>query len=120
MSTLSSFKDTTSVSTPVEVLVHWSESKVFPVKEATFPFAIFERMANKAASLVNEGYDKTKVTVKFDDGNEYTCRIDLAVNDEKGFRDHCMKMITFADSPKGELYCDTIGVTLLNYIRCIK
>ncbi|WP_387691830.1 LPD25 domain-containing protein [Photorhabdus sp. RM71S] len=113
MSILSSLKNATSVLTPVEVLVHWSESKILSVKEVIFPFAIFEQMANKAASLVNMGYDKTEITVRFESGEKYTCRIDLAVNDEKGFRDHCMKMIDFfADFPEKEPY--------LNFIRRIK
>ena len=60
------------MSKPLWVYVYWSESQAFKEKEL-LPFAEFERKAKLAAYSVgeNNGYDKTKITVLFNDGSEY-------------------------------------------------
>lgn len=58
---------------------------------------ILEITKTKFLSLYREngdyGYTKTKVTVKFDDGGEYICRLDLATNDATGFTSHAQCVI---------------------------
>ena len=61
------------------VFVHWSESGRFE-DEKELTLDEFETLAALAVEdNVNRGggYDKTKVTIKFADGYEYECRIDL-------------------------------------------
>nr|WP_255960613.1 LPD25 domain-containing protein [Vibrio campbellii] len=62
---------------PRSVLVNWSESSRLNEGEE-FPFDIFEAIALKAA-LDNPlgGYEKTDITVNFDNGHQHRCRVDL-------------------------------------------
>ena len=80
------------MSKPVWVLVHWSESIQFKDNEL-IPFAEFEHKARFAASLVTEGYDKTKIKVLFDDGHAYGCRLDLSPREDCGFESHVRSLI---------------------------
>lgn len=80
---------------PVTVTVHWSESGAWQ-KEQVVAYADFEKNAFAVAlEHAGRGYLKTKVTVTFDDGEIYQCRIDLAAHDELGFADHCLSMLAF-------------------------
>ncbi|MDL0603638.1 hypothetical protein O3K13_06495 [Yersinia pestis] len=108
--------------TPVEVLVHWSEARAFSKREFTYSFDAFETLARGVAISADkeDGYFKTQITVKFDNGDEYTCRIDLGFGDEEGFRDHCIKMIRFAETPRGAEYYAMTGEETLNFVRRIK
>ncbi|MHB9331403.1 LPD25 domain-containing protein [Phytobacter ursingii] len=103
-------KQNETVITPVEVLVHWSESGVFPFEKKTYSFTEFEEKAAYAASLTTEFYDKTKITVRFSNGIEYGCRIDLAAHDKKGFRDHCQKVIAYSETDEGHSFYTRIGL----------
>ena len=108
--------------TPVEVLVHWSEARAFSKREFTYSFDAFETLARGVAISADkeDGYFKTQITAKFDSGDEYTCRIDLGFGDEEGFRDHCMKMIRFAETQRGAEYYAMTGEETLNFVRRIK
>jgi hypothetical protein len=100
------------MSKPVWVQVIWSESSRFKDNEL-IPFADFENRAFKVAMKVGygKGYDKTKVNILFDDGNEYQCRLDLAPYDTHGFEHHAKKFISWYekqqdDSSEQDLYAD--------------
>ncbi|HFI1088340.1 TPA: LPD25 domain-containing protein [Enterobacter hormaechei] len=104
---------------PVSVLVHWSESSVFKGEEQTYTFTDFERMAKQAAAIngnvTDNGYSKTKVTValvRSDTGctETYGCRLDLALGDVVGFRDHAQQMIRYHDTAEGFAYHKDIGL----------
>ncbi|WP_049778721.1 LPD25 domain-containing protein [Erwinia tasmaniensis] len=106
--------------TPVDVLVHWSESGDFPFENKTYSFEEFERAAALAASKTTEFYDKTKITVIFSNGIEYGCGLDLAAHDKKGFRDHCNKMIRYSDTPEGLDYYTRMGlIDCVNFLKSI-
>ncbi|EOA8959574.1 LPD25 domain-containing protein [Vibrio harveyi] len=82
---------------PRSVLVNWSESSRLNEGEQ-FPFDIFEAIALKAA-LDNPlgGYDKTDITVNFDNGHQHRCRVDLGCGgNECGFADHCFRVLEYA------------------------
>lgn len=59
------------------VVIHWSESS--KVKEGEYSLEQASKMFCRAMAYEdqNRGYFKTKVTIKFDDGEEYTYRHDL-------------------------------------------
>ena len=70
-----------AVKEPVKVrsvFVHWSENSRFK-DNSHYSLTDFERIASYESSLIgeNEGYDKTKLTVYFDDGDTYELRLDL-------------------------------------------
>lgn len=82
---------------PRSVLVNWSESSRLNEGDE-FPFDIFEAIALKAA-LDNPlgGYDKTDITVNFDNGHQHRCRVDLGCGgNECGFADHCFRVLEHA------------------------
>ena len=63
-----------------KVIVHWSESNVFGREnDKEFSFDEFERLATANASTMteNDGYDKTKFSVVFTDGEVYSARLDI-------------------------------------------
>jgi hypothetical protein len=79
---------------PVSVRVHWSESERFEENQQ-YDFNDFERFALLAAvAHPLGGYDKTKVTVEFNNGQSHSCRLDLGCgSNDLGFADHCFKML---------------------------
>jgi hypothetical protein len=79
---------------PISVLVHWSESSRFE-EEKKYEFEEFEKQALLAAvAHPLGGYDKTKVTVEFQNGESHACRLDLGCgSNDLGFADHCFKML---------------------------
>lgn len=87
---------------PITVLVHWSESPEFRDGES-LPFRDFERRAAKAAADKGRGggYDKTKITVTFDNGDTYECRLDLAEDDDTGFEQHIRETLRFYETERG-------------------
>lgn len=81
---------------PFSVLVNWSESRELNQGEL-YDFMVFE---HKALSIAKQhplgGYDKTNITVTFENGDEHQCRIDLGCNgNDIGFADHCMKTMEY-------------------------
>lgn len=105
---------------PVSVIVSYSESREFESGEQ-MSFDEFERRAYAVAlDNAGSGYDKTGVEVSFDDGDSYSCRIDLKAGDEMGFTDHCLQMIEFSESPRGRDYYKNHGTEdLLNFVKQI-
>ncbi len=74
------------------VFVNWSENYDFNDNTA-YSFEEFERIAWGVASSVEDTgcYDKTSVTVRFTDGEEYNARVDL--NPQcTGLRNHVTRM----------------------------
>lgn len=101
----------TTKTSPISVLVNWSESDQFKDAER-YDFNEFEKKAFQIA-LANSlgGYDKTNVTVTFDNGNEHQCRLDLGCDgNDLGFTDHCVSTLNFyhthQDDPK---YADMLN-----------
>ena len=113
-------KKTVAGRLPVSVLVHWSESGYFE-NEALIAFDEFERRAFSAAlGHAGRSYLKTKITVNFDDGEQYGCRLDLAARDEIGFADHCRQMIAYAETEDGAHQYEQIGMmSAIEFIRGI-
>lgn len=105
---------------PVSVLVHWSESGAWG-QDVTIPFIEFEAQAAAVAiGYTLRGYHKTSVTVNFDDGETYQCRVDLAATDEMGFTDHCLGMLRFYETDKGrDYYQRTNSEDLIEFVRGI-
>lgn len=104
---------------PVSVLVHWSESGAWG-EEQIQPFAEFEAQAAAVAiPYAGRGYQKTKITVNFDDGETYECRIDLSARGEHGFTDHCLAMLSYYDTEKGQARLADCGETseLIAFLR---
>lgn len=104
---------------PVSVLVHWSESGVWG-EEQIQPFAEFEAQAAAVAiPYAGRGYQKTKITVNFDDGQTYECRVDLSATGEHGFTDHCLAMLRYYDTEKGQARLADCGETseLIEFLR---
>ncbi|OAT17097.1 hypothetical protein M977_04343 [Buttiauxella gaviniae ATCC 51604] len=97
---------------PVSVLVHWSESGEFKGEEVHYTFEEFERKAKNAAALAGSGmgYDKTKITVIFNNGAEYGCRLDLAADDTQSFQVHAQQMIAYSKTEKGAAYYTQVGL----------
>ncbi|MBW3808161.1 DUF3560 domain-containing protein [Aeromonas jandaei] len=105
---------------PVTVTVHWSESGAWQNEQAV-SYADFEKTAFAVAlEHAGRGYLKTKITVTFDDGEIYQCRIDLAAHDELGFADHCLSMLAFYDTDKGrDYYVATASEDLIAFVQGI-
>ncbi|MGL5297783.1 MAG: DUF3560 domain-containing protein [Plesiomonas sp.] len=105
---------------PVTVTVHWSESRAWE-NEQVVAYVDFEKTAFAVAlEHAGRGYLKTKITVTFDDGEVYGCRIDLAAHDELGFADHCLSMLGFYDTEKGrDYYVTTASEDLIDFVRGI-
>lgn len=97
---------------PVSVLVHWSDSAEFKGEEVTYTFEDFERKAKNAAALAGSsiGYDKTKITVRFSNGAEYGCRLDLAADGTQSFQIHAQQMIAYSKTEKGAAYYKQVGL----------
>jgi hypothetical protein len=93
---------------PVSVLVHWSESERFEDNKQ-YSFEEFERLALLSA-VVNPlgGYDKTKVTVEFNNKQSHSCRLDLGCgSNDLGFADHCFKILEAALSNTYSWYAES-------------
>lgn len=105
---------------PVSVMVHSSESSTWR-EEVTMPFVEFEsKAASVAIAYTLGGYLKTNITVNFDDGETYQCRVDLGATYEMGFTDHCLDMLSFYDTDKGrDYYQRTQSEDLIQFIRGI-
>ncbi|MFA0210017.1 LPD25 domain-containing protein [Vibrio artabrorum] len=88
---------------PLTVFVHWSESRAFD-SDTEYDFADFETKALAVAKTnLLGGYDKTKVTVKFDNGHEHECRLDLGCGgNDHGFAEHCLSTLNYYHIHKGE------------------
>jgi hypothetical protein len=88
---------------PISVRVHCSESPWFKQEEYLYGFKEFENIAALAATRVKAGYDKTVITVFFSTEQEdrlydYKCRLDLAINGDKGFCEHTVSVLRFIAS----------------------
>ena len=81
---------------PFSVLINWSESKAFKEGEL-HDFMDFERKALEVAKQNPlGGYDKTSVTVTFENGDEHQCRLDLGCGgNDTGFADHCLSTLEY-------------------------
>jgi hypothetical protein len=89
------------MSRPVWVHVLWSESSEFKDNDV-LSFDEFERKARFAASLVSEGYDKTKINVLFDDGMKYGCRLDLSPIEDSCFASHALSLVRWYERQTDE------------------
>ncbi|HIF9544694.1 TPA: LPD25 domain-containing protein [Photobacterium damselae] len=88
---------------PKTVFVHWSESREFS-DLTLYDFNEFEQKALKVAKLNPlGGYDKTKVTVTFDNEHQHECRLDLGCNgNDHGFAQHCLSIAAYFNQHKGD------------------
>ncbi|ENO1697833.1 LPD25 domain-containing protein [Vibrio cholerae] len=89
---------------PLTVLVHWSESREF-TEETLYDFSEFEKKALTVAKRNPlGGYDKTKVTVIFDNEHQHECRLDLGCGgNDHGFAEHCLSMARYYRQHKGDV-----------------
>lgn len=89
---------------PLTVLVHWSESREF-TEETLYDFSEFEKKALEVAKRNPlGGYDKTKVTVTFDNEHQHECRLDLGCSgNDHGFAEHCLSMVRYYLQHKGDV-----------------
>lgn len=88
---------------PLTVLVHWSESREF-TEETFYDFSEFEKKALAVAKRNPlGGYDKTKVTVTFDNEYQHECRLDLGCGNDHGFAEHCLSMARYYHQHKGDV-----------------
>lgn len=89
---------------PVSVLVDFSESNLFTPRQS-MPFAEFERRASQVAFFGTQGgYYKTHIHVTLNDGEIYTCRLDLGIDSTLNFADHIAKQKAFARSDRGAVF----------------
>lgn len=97
VSSLHQSGSTTVKISPVRVVVNWSESKHFKDGQE-FSFFDFETQALKVAlEHPFGGYDKTNITVHFDNGHSHGCRLDLGCGGNVcGFSDHCFRVREYA------------------------
>ncbi|EKO3838456.1 hypothetical protein VH1709_contig00043-0117 [Vibrio harveyi] len=81
---------------PISVKVHWSESREFS-ENTHYDFMDFERKALEVAKTnPRGGYDKTKVTVLFDNDDTHECRLDLGCGgNDAGFTEHCLSTLAY-------------------------
>ncbi|MCY9829320.1 LPD25 domain-containing protein [Vibrio chagasii] len=88
---------------PLTVFVHWSESRAFD-SDTEYDFADFEAKALEVAKTNPlGGYDKTKVTVTFDNDHQHECRLDLGCGgNDQGFAEHCLSTLNYYHIHKGE------------------
>lgn len=88
---------------PETVYVHWSENRLLTA-DREFLFAEFEQLAFAAAQSnpPGSGYDKVMVTVRFDNGELYKCRLDLCQKEDQGFRSHVEGVKRFAGTDRFE------------------
>lgn len=104
---------------PVSVLVHWSESGAW-LENETVSFADFEEKAAAVAiPYAGGGYQKTGITVSFDDGESYECRVDLSSSSEQGFTDHCLSMLDYYATEPGAARLEQCSETkkLIEFLR---
>lgn len=96
MDTKSTHSGPTPTLNPRSVLVNWSESNEFNEGER-YDFMAFEHKALEVAKQNPlGGYDKTNVTVTFDNGDEHQCRLDLGCGgNDVGFAEHCMSTLEY-------------------------
>ncbi len=89
---------------PITVLVQWSESREF-TEETLYDFNEFEKKALEVAKRNPlGGYDKTKVTVTFDNEYQHECRLDLGCGgNDQGFSEHCLSMARYYRQHKGDV-----------------
>lgn len=90
---------------PTIVKVEWSEAGGALTEGAIMDFKKFEAEALKAAQGHRSGsYLKTKVIVHFDNGDTYSCRLDLGAYEplERGFEHGIQNRIKYHDSPMGQ------------------
>lgn len=90
---------------PTIVEVHWSEAGHPLTQGRTLPFGEFEAAAQEAAMAHRTGgYLKTSITVHFDEGSTYGCRIDLAAYEpsERGFAHGIAQRIKHFESSNGQ------------------
>lgn len=88
---------------PFSVTINWSESSQFKDGEL-YNFMVFERKALEVAKTNPlGGYDKTNVTVTFENGDEHQCRLDLGCGcNDIGFAEHCISLIEYDEEHKDE------------------
>ena len=83
---------------PTNVLVSFSESPEF-ARDEKMAFHIFESRAQRAADKCEMGYEKTDVTVFFDNEDEVSVRVDLC-KDTTCFQKHVANTINYYKSSK--------------------
>lgn len=89
------------MSKPVWVQVHWSENKAFKDNQL-MPFVEFERKCRSVAREVgaDNGYDKTKCKILFDDGEYYETRLDLSMTCDQSFEQSCKSTLAWIGSER--------------------
>lgn len=95
---------------PDSVTVIWSQSPELG-EGISYRFTDFERRALTVALSHGQGggYLKAKVSVRFDNDSTYECRLDLAWDICRGFRDHCQRLLAYAQSNMDKRFSDHLA-----------
>lgn len=103
---------------PIFVYVNWSELNSLKEKS----LHRFESFEMKCAVATHDmqgrsGYYKTSIKVLFDDGSEYSCRVDLDPQC-RGFKDHAKSVIAYRHSREaaGVPYADAACADFLEAV----
>lgn len=105
---------TTELIKPIFVYVFWSESNNF-IEKGLYNFKEFELKARIAAIENGDyGYCKTKIQVLFSNGDDYACRLDLATNDDTGFKQHAANVINYQEQNHKDEKCEYV-----NFLKAI-
>jgi|688.fasta_scaffold230584_4 hypothetical protein len=86
---------------PLFVYVLWSENQAFQ-NNSLHEFKTFETISKRVAHKVgtDNGYDKTKIKVLFDNGEQHEVRLDLCADGDTCYRDYVAQEIKYIGSEK--------------------
>ncbi len=103
---------------PLFVYVLWSENQAFQ-NNSLHKFKTFETISKRVAHEVgtDNGYDKTKIKVLFDNGEYSEVRLDLCADGDTCYRDYIAQEIKYIGSEK---FKKTYSRNKQAYENCIK
>lgn len=103
---------------PLFVYVIWSENQAFQ-NNSLHEFKTFESMSKRVAHEVgtDNGYDKTKIKVLFDNGEYSEVRLDLCADGDTCYRDYVKQQINWIGGEKFNNAYSRHKPTYENYIK---
>lgn len=103
---------------PLFVYVLWSENQAIQ-NNSLHEFKEFETMSKRVAHEVgtDNGYDKTKIKVLFDNGEHHVVRLDLCAGGDTCYRDYVAQEIKYIGSEQFRNSYSNYKYTYENYIK---
>jgi hypothetical protein len=103
---------------PLFVYVLWSENQAFQ-SNSLHEFKTFETMSKRVAHEVGteNGYDKTKIKVLFDNGEQHVVRLDLCADGDTCYRDYVKQQINWIGSENFRTSYSNYKLTYESYIK---